>query len=69
MKTEVADSPSPAERGRDPVVEAYKAGVDRTLLRENLKRSPTERLENLQALQAFAEDVRRAGRKHRAAAG
>ena len=46
---------------RDPVIELYKEGVDRTLLRENLRRSPEERLRNLQALQKFAAEVRRAG--------
>jgi len=45
----------------DPVVDAYKAGIDRTLLRENLKRSPEERLRALQELQAFAEELQRAG--------
>jgi len=32
----------------DPVIEAYKKDIDRTLLRENLKRSPAERLQRLQ---------------------
>ncbi len=49
----------------DPAIEAYKAGIDRTLLRQNLKRSPAERLANLVALQRFAEEVRRAGRTAR----
>ena len=47
----------------DPVIEAYKPGIDRTLIRENLKRSPEERLRALQQLQAFAEELRRAGKK------
>lgn len=47
----------------DPVIEAYKAGIDRTLLRENLKRSPAKRLAKLVALQRFAEEVRQAGRE------
>ena len=47
----------------DPVIEAYKKDVDRTLLRENLKRSPAERLQNLVALQRLAEQARRAARK------
>ena len=51
----------------DPVIEAYKAGIDRTLLRENLRRSPAERLAKLVALQRFAEEVRRAGRAARSA--
>jgi hypothetical protein len=32
----------------DPVIEAYKADIDRTLLRENLRRTPTERVQRLQ---------------------
>ena len=42
----------------DPVVESYKAGVDRTLLLENLRRSPAERLENLASLLRFADAIR-----------
>ena len=47
----------------DPVIEAYKKDVDRTLLRENLKRSPEERIRNLMALQRAAEELRKAGRQ------
>ena len=50
--------PSP---GPDPVVEAYKQHVDRSLIRESLKRSVEERLEALMQLQRFAEELRRAG--------
>lgn len=49
----------------DPVIEAYKKDVDRTLLRENLKLSVEERFEKLMALQRFAEEMRRAGREAR----
>lgn len=49
----------------DPVIEAYKKDVDRTLLRENLRRTPTERLRRLTALQALAAELRRAGRAAR----
>lgn len=45
----------------DPVTELYKLGVDRTLIRENLRRSPEERLRALEDLQRFAEEVRVAG--------
>ena len=45
------------------MVEAYKSGIDRTLLRENLNRTPAQRLGNLQALLRFAEEVRRAGQE------
>ena len=46
----------------DPVIEAYKRDVDRTMLRENLKLSVDERFRKLIALQRFAEELRRAGR-------
>ena len=45
----------------DPVIEAYKRHVDRTLLRQNLRRSVTERVANLIALQRLAMEARRAG--------
>ena len=45
---------------KDPVIEAYKRDVDRTLLRENLKRTPEERFLQLQELQRFADRARRA---------
>lgn len=44
----------------DPVIEAYKKDIDRTLLRENLRRTPDERLQALMALQRFAEELQRA---------
>ena len=47
----------------DPVVEAFKKDVDRTLLRENLKLTVTERFENAMALARFAEELRRAGKE------
>jgi len=50
---------------KDPVIEAYKKDIDRTLIRENLKRTPTERLERLMELQRFAEELRRAGKEAR----
>lgn len=45
----------------DPLVEAYKSGIDRTLLTENMKRSVAERLENLASLHRSAEAIRAAG--------
>ncbi len=47
----------------DPVIEAYKKDVDRTLLRENLKLTPEERIRKLMELQRFAIELRRAGRE------
>lgn len=49
----------------DDIVELYKRDVDRTLLRENLKLTHTQRLMNLMQMQAFVAEVRRAGRKLR----
>jgi hypothetical protein len=37
--------------------------VDRTLIRENLKLTPEQRLRKLMALQRFAEELKRAGRR------
>ena len=45
----------------DAVVVAYKRDVDRTLLRENLRRTVQQRVENLMALQQLASEARRAG--------
>jgi hypothetical protein len=47
----------------DPVIEAYKKDVDRTLLRENLKKTVEERFRALMELQRFADELRRAGRR------
>ena len=49
----------------DPVIEVYKRDVDRTLIRENLKLTVTERFERLMELQRFAEELQRAGREAR----
>ena len=47
----------------DPVIEAYKKDIDRTLIRENLAKTPDERIRDLVQLQRFADEVKRAGRK------
>ena len=49
----------------DPVVDGYKRHIDRTLLRQNLRRTVTERMENLVALQRLAAEARRAGQSLR----
>lgn len=41
-----------------PMIEAYKDGIDRTLLRENLRLTPAERVEKMIAALRFAEAVR-----------
>ncbi len=47
----------------DPVIEDYKKDIDRTLLRENLKLTVEERFRKLMAMQRFADELRRAGRR------
>ena len=46
----------------DPVIEAYKAHVDRTLIRAQLARTVDERVRNMVAALQFTEKLRRAGR-------
>jgi hypothetical protein len=52
---------NPRGRSNDPVIEAYKRDVDRTLMRANLALTVTQRFERLMELQRFAEELRRAG--------
>lgn len=47
----------------DPVVDAYKPGIDRTMLIASLRLTPHERLVNLMALQRSAEELRRVARE------
>jgi hypothetical protein len=49
----------------DPVIEEYKKHIDRTLLRENLKRSVEERLLDLMRVERFAAEWRRAALRAR----
>lgn len=59
----MADSETDIRLGPDPVIEAYKRDVDRTLIRENLKLSVEGRFRKLMKLQTFADELRRAGRE------
>jgi hypothetical protein len=54
-------SPPDLDLAPDPVIEAYKRDLDRSLLRENLKKSVEERVVALMALQRLAGEARRAG--------
>jgi hypothetical protein len=47
----------------DPVVEAFRADVDQTLLEQNLALTIEERFLKLMELQRFAAELRSAGRK------
>ena len=48
----------------DPVIEAYKKDVDRTLIRENLRLTPDERVRKMLGFRKAAEQVRGAARRH-----
>ena len=45
----------------DPVIEAYKKDIDRSLLSENLKLTPTERIRRFQAFMDSVEGLKEAG--------
>lgn len=49
----------------DPVIEAYKKDVDRTLLRENLKLTVEERFRKFEQFWKYAQELREAGRRAR----
>lgn len=47
----------------DEIIELYKLGIDVTLIDENLRLTPSERLLKLQDFAKFLEGVREAGRR------
>src|SRR5690242_15807796 len=49
----------------DEIIDLYKRGIDRGLIRENLALSPDERLRRLQDLQRFAHEMRKSGERVR----
>ena len=53
------------DRYVDPVIEAYKKDVDRTLIRENLKLTVDQRLQNLEAMMRDLEELRESVRAAR----
>ena len=46
----------------DDIIDVYKRDVDVSLIVRNLQRSVEERLEGLMQLEAFVQELRRAGR-------
>ncbi len=52
--------PRATDLAPDPVIEAFKKDVDRTLLRENLKLTPDERVRKLVRFMRSLEEVRSA---------
>lgn len=58
--------PDPDSVPTDPIERAIWYGIDLTQLRENLRLTPTERLEKHQRALEAVEALRKAGREHRA---
>lgn len=54
-----------ASRDLDPLIEVFKKDIDITLIRQNLRLTVDQRIQQLMGLQKFAEELRRAGRKAR----
>lgn len=54
---------TPVEPWVDPVIEAYKRDVDRTLLRESLRWSVEQRFEALKEMQRASIELQRAMRE------
>jgi hypothetical protein len=49
----------------DPVIDAYKQGIDRTLLRENLRLTVEERFWKFEKFMEYVTELRRAGQRPR----
>lgn len=58
-----AAPPAEGRSSLSDVVDLYKEGIDRSLLRESSRRTPEERLRSLMELQKLADELRRAGRR------
>ena len=57
------DYQTPARSSIDDIIELYQKDVDRALLREALKLTPTQRLQRLVELTRFTERLRQADKK------
>ena len=55
----------PRRSSIDDIIDLYKQDVDRTLLREQLRKTPDERVRELVALERFAEELQRSMRRTR----
>lgn len=55
--------PTTLDESNDKLIEAYMRDVDRTLIRENLRLTVTERIQQLMSLQRFAAELQRAGQE------
>lgn len=55
--------PNSGEPQEDPVIAVYRKDVDVGLIRENLKLTVQQRIEQLMAMQHFIQELRRAGQR------
>jgi hypothetical protein len=58
-------TPAPLDLPPDPVIEAYKEGIDMSLVRENLKLTPDQRIRRMLRFIEDAEKIRGAARRGR----
>ena len=65
LQKSVAAEDTPG-RYKDPVIEAYKRDVDRTLLRANLRLTVAERFEQFDNFAEFAKEIYDSGVRARA---
>jgi hypothetical protein len=63
METGSAPSTPPT----DPVIDAYKASIDRTLIRHNLTLTIEQRIDALQSLMQSIDEMQQMGRRAREA--
>jgi nicotinamidase/pyrazinamidase len=63
---EIVENAGPASDDRDKEIAAFLPDIDRSLIRENLRLSTTERFENLMSLQRFATELQRGNKQSRA---
>ena len=56
-------SKTTSKTGLNSVIEAYKKGIDLTLIRENLRLTVDQRFQQLMKLQRFAEELQQAEQK------
>ena len=50
----------------DQFIKAFEAGIDRTLLRENLRLTPQQRFDKFDAFMHGVMELKQAGERHRA---
>ncbi len=62
VQTYIMSDQPPPPLEPNPVIEAYKKDVDRTLIRENLKLTPEQRVLKLMEMQRFTQELRKAGK-------